>query len=293
MKRTTCFVVLLLVGASPSRAELQLPGKCKEPELLVAAGERLAETCRERILKLDTELAFLDTQTKTLTTLSIVSAVLATGGAAALTGIPGVGTAIQATDPGAEPSAGVAGWQLGVGIATALFSASAAGFGTLATFLAPSPEEAGALQAELRRARVAANKLALVPALAFDEEARAKEILTDAVANCAVLSQKPRDGARVAEATKDKGWPLPHTTVTVVSAKEVPPPTCLRSLSHVKQESFWVGKDAHESLLLLKYTVDTTTRAVTRVCSLDDDNDCTTDRTMIDGFLLDFPNAKP
>lgn len=300
MKRTSCFVALLLVGASPTRAELQLPGKCKEPELLVAAGERLATACSERIKDLEDRRKEDDTKAKILTTVSIVSGILAAGGAAALTAIPGIGTAIQAADPprpavgdvpstpGAQPGPALAVSQLAVGVATGLFGASAAGFAALAVFFAPSPEEAGALQTDLNSMRAAANKLVLLPARALDDQEDANKILSDAAAKCAISDPKPRDGGAVRRATQDL---MSNVSAITTMAGKAPPsqPRCLRSLEHVKELKLWVGHDASGSLVLLRY--EPKDGAVTKVCSAVDKDECTEEPSAIKAFLKDFDDA--
>lgn len=319
MKRTACFVALLLVGASPTRAgELQLPAKCEVSETLFEqARQELAETCSKRIKELEDKREADDAKAKLFTTLSITTGILAAGGAAALTAIPGIGTAIQAADPprpavtddpttgtdetalpypGAQPGPALAVAQLAVGVATGIFSTSAAGFASLAVFSAPSPEETGALQTELNSARAAANSLALVPVLALDDQKHAKDILRDAAAKCAISNPKPRDEKDVQLATRDI---LSRVSATATVAGEVPLPVppCLPSLEHDEARKLWMGTDADGMRVLLKYGVDERDKTqVNKICSLDDtltEKNCTEDPSVIGHFLEEFPDAKP
>lgn len=316
MKRTACIVALLLVSASPTRADdLRLPDKCKAADLHLVAAERLATRCSERIAELDKRRDEQDRKATPYTVLSIVSGIFAAGAAAALIAIPGAGAAIQAADPprpavpddpttdddetvpaylGAGPALAVS--QLAVGVATGIFTASAAGFATLAVYFAPSSEEAVALQTDLNGMRTAANNLVLVPVLALEGHKDAEAFLRNAAEKCAIANPKPRDAAEVAAALGGGGM-TPSVADMTMATKIQPPPACLPSLEHDKTRKLWMGTDANGARVLLKYVVDEKDKTqVKKVCSLDDtltEKNCIEDPLAIKRFLGDFHDANP
>jgi hypothetical protein len=279
----------------------------------MSAKEELAACCKQRIEDLEKVRRSQRDTTKCLTALSIVSSVLAAGGAVALTGIPSVGSAIQAADPprpavpdnpntpdddeatpaysGAQPGPGIAWAQLSVGIATGLFSAAAAGFATMAAFISPSADDGDALQSDLNKARAAANDLAIVPILAMHDQARATQILRDAAARCALSDPPPpnKDDLAPILGQRATGEP-PVAAVTTLEQG----PTCLLGIRHYPTNKRWAGEEEDGSLLNLMYTLDPeNNHKVTKVCLVEGDKLCTEERRAIDQFLKDFPDAKP
>lgn len=278
-------LILALLLPSPGVAALELPKQCKvEASLFDDARQALEAKCASRITELEKKRDDQGCATTAFTALSVTSGIFAAGGAAALTAIPGVASAIEAADANKEPGPDMARWQLGIGVTTALLGGAAAGFGTLAAFKAPSAEEAGALHADLNAARAAANGLALVPIFAADDPREAKKILQEAASKCALSNPKPPPRSDVPATSQSAG-----TTNKMLGP---PAPRCVLSVDHDPKGKVWVGKYTDEGLIILTYKGDSTS-AVTEVCLMSDPKECSDDKDAIAAFLKDFPHAQP